>query len=113
MSETAILAAVVGALWGIVLALLGVVWATLKERLSAAEAKTLTLETQNTAQETMIGRLTERMTAREDAHAEHRDAMSNRLERIEDKLDWLLSGRSGTPYPGRYGASSDKPSGER
>jgi hypothetical protein len=104
MSETAILAVVVGALWGVTLALVGVVWAMLKERIATLDNKVSSLEGQNTAQETAIGRLTERAIAREQAHSEHREHTSEQFARLESainamsgKLDRLLGTR--TPYP--------------
>ena len=106
MSETTILAVVVGALWGVTLALVGVVWAMLKERIASGDLKVAALERQNTEQETSLGRLTERMKAREDTHAEHRDHMTGQFERLDasirglsDKIDRLMGGR--TPYPPR------------
>lgn len=107
MSETAILIPVVAALFAISLALVGVVWATLKERLKAAEDKVGALDQQNTQQETSIGRLTERMIAREEAHSQHREDMAGRLDRIEGKLDKLLAPSPRTPYPTRYGQGNE------
>ena len=116
MTETAILAAVVAALWGIVLALLGVVWSTLRERSTTLERAVDSLQAQNTTQETAIARLTERAIAREDAHAQHREDTNAQFTRLEAtiaemnrKLDRLLSGGRGpgTPYPSRYMVGSD------
>ena len=118
MSETAILATVVAALWGLVLALVGVVWATLKERDAAQGAAIARLQEQNTQQEVAIGRLTENARSREETHAQHREDMQGQFARIDTgmadmnrKLDTLLrgSGRGGTsPYPpGRYGLGSE------
>jgi uncharacterized protein HemX len=108
MSETTILAVVVGALWGVTLALVGVVWAMLRERITTSESKVATLETQNASQEERIGRLTERMLAREQAHSEHRENMSEQFARLDSsirelgaKIDRLAGSR--TPYPTQYG----------
>ena len=114
MSETAILATVVTALWGLVVGLLGVVWSTLKERNSAQGVAIERLQEQNTVQETAIGRLTERAIAREEAHAQHREDTQAQFSRIDlnlsemnRKLDTLLrgsggrggTGSQGSPYP--------------
>ncbi len=108
MNETTTLGLVFAAVGAVLLALLGVVWAMLQGRLAAVEVKMSSLETQNTGQETAIGRLTERMTAREEVHAQHREDMQTQFQRIDAhlselnrKLDRLLGG--GTPYPTRYG----------
>ena len=103
MSEIAIMGSIVGVLWGVLLALLGVVWTMSRERLAFTETRVAGLEKQNTEQETALGRLIERMKAREDAHESHRENVDHPLSRIEDKLDKLLSVRSsGAPYPMRY-----------
>lgn len=106
MTETATLGLIFAAVGAILLALLGVVWAMLTGRIAALESLIGALTTQNTQQEIAIGRLTERMVAREDAHAQHREDMSNRLDRIEGKLDKLLGSGGRTPYPTRYGVGS-------
>jgi membrane protein required for beta-lactamase induction len=104
MSETTILAVVVGALWGVLVALVGIVWAMLRERIGAVEGKCAALESQNTAQEASLARLQERMLARENAHAEHRENMSEQLARLEHAIQQMsakidrLAGH-GTPYP--------------
>ena len=107
MNETTTLSLVFAAVGSVLLALLGIVWAMLTGRITALEKSIDGLGTQNTGQEIAIGRLTERMVAREDAHAQHREDMSNRLDRIEGKLDKLLGGARGTPYPTRYGVGSE------
>lgn len=107
MTETAILSVVCVALWGVVLALVAVVWSTLKERNAAAEDRIAKLEAQNTIQETAIGRLTERAITREETHAQHREDMQTQFARIDtamgqmnSKLDALLRGSgSRSPYP--------------
>ena len=116
VSETAILAAVTSALFGICLSLVAVVWSTLKERNKALEARADRLEAQNTAQEVTLGRLTEIAKAREEAHENHREDMANAVSRLEAsiaelgrKLDRMAG--QGTPYPGRYprpGESGDR-----
>lgn len=103
MNETAILGTVFGALWGLVLTLAGVIWATLREQNRGQAARLDKLEAQNTEQETQIGRLDARMVARETAHSEHREDIGDRLTRLETKIDQLLrGGRSLSPYPGAY-----------
>jgi hypothetical protein len=106
VSELAILIPVVSALFAISLALVAVVWGTLKERIAGNEKTIASLVDQNKEQEVAIGRLTERMVAREQAHSEHRDNMTGQFERLDasirglsDKIDRLMSGR--TPYPPR------------
>jgi uncharacterized coiled-coil protein SlyX len=119
MNETAVLGTVVAGLWGLVLALVGVVWSTLKERNKSTEERCEKLESQNTLQETSIGRLTERLLAREEAHQSHREDMSSAIARLEasiavlsTKLDRVLG--AGTPYPrpGQY-RQSPGDSGEK
>ena len=109
MSETAVLLGVVGALWGLVLTLVGVVWTTLKERIAAHDTTIKALDAQNTAQEVQLGRLIEMARAREDAHAQHREDMAGAVGRLEAsiaelgrKLDRMAG--QGTPYPrpGQY-----------
>ena len=105
MSDTALL----GSLLGVIVALVGVIWGTLKTRIDGQDRGIRRLEEQNTSQETAIGRLIERMTAREQAHAQHREDMHARLDRIESKLDRALNGnRSTTPSPGRYSSEPEK-----
>lgn len=135
MSDTGIL----GTLLGLVGALVGAIYALvlsnqrrtdnsvirLGERLGIVEAALaaigaqnsrqerdmVALQQQNTQQETSIGRLTERMVARETAHAEHREDISERLGRMEVKLDQLIRGsgsRSGSPFPGAYGSTGER-----
>lgn len=113
MTETATLIAVVGALWAVAVALIAVVWGMLREQNRQQGITIDSLVRQNTEQETAIGRLMERMKAREDAHAEHREDISNRLNRLEMKIDQLLrgpsrGGSSGSPYPGAYGITSER-----
>ena len=121
MNETAALATVAGTLWGLVLALVGVIWATLKERIRTGEGAIAALVAQNTGQETEIARLKERTIAREEAHLQHREdtatqfsrieaAMTNGFAEVGRKLD-RLSGQ-GTPYP-RPGQYRSTESGER
>ena len=118
MSETAIFASVISALFGLTVALVAVVWALLQGRIGSLESKVAALEGQNTMQETAIGRLTERTLAREETHAQHREdtqaqfgRIDMRLGEMNAKLDKLLIGsRAGTPYPTHYGAG-DKRSG--
>jgi uncharacterized coiled-coil protein SlyX len=117
MNETAVLGTIVAGLWGLVLALLGVVWSTLKERVTATDERCAKLEAQNVTQETAIGRLTERLIAREEAHQSHREDMSSAIARLEAslsslsaKLDRVLG--AGTPYP-RPGQYRSTDSGER
>ena len=116
MSETAVLGTVAAALWGIVLALVAVVWSTLKERIATMERVCESLDKQNTAQEVQLGRLIEMAKAREDAHAQHREDMSALIGRLDESIKELgrkidrIAGQ-GTPYPGRYakpGDSSDR-----
>ena len=113
MNETAILITVVGVLWAVAVSLIAVVWGMLREQNRQQGITIDALVAQNTAQETAIGRLMERMKAREDAHAEHREDISNRLNRLEMKIDQLLrgpgrGGSSGSPYPGAYGITDRK-----
>ena len=113
MSETAVLIPVVSALFAIALALVAVVWGTLKERIASLDTKVTGLESQNTSQETAIGRITERAIAREQAHSEHREHTSEQFARLEaaigmvnTKLDQIIRGR--TPYPTSYGGGVDR-----
>jgi hypothetical protein len=113
MSELAILTAIVGALWAVAIGLVAVVWAMLREQNRQQGVAIEALVKQNTDQETQIGRLLERMKAREDAHAEHRENIGERLNRLEMKIDQLLrgggSGRGGmSPYPGAYSTTERK-----
>lgn len=105
MSESAIL----GLMVGLLVALVGVVWAMLQGRLSTTEKQVDSLQAQNTTQEAAIAGLVQRMIAREEAHSQHREDTSGRLARIEDKLDRALGVRSFSPQPGRYGGGGDKP----
>ena len=103
MSDVAILAAVLGVVWTITMGLLGVVWGMLTARIGKLETSDEALVAQNTVQETALGRLTERMIAREEAHAQHREDVMGRLDRLEGKIDQLLrSGARPSPYPGSY-----------
>ena len=113
MTSEALLFVAVGALWGVSLALVGVVWAMLRERIAALESRTADLMAQNTGQETAIGRLQEGMLAREKAHGEHREHIADAIARVEVsvkelslKIDRLTGSR--TPYPGRYGGGEGK-----
>lgn len=110
MSETAILGTVLGTATAIVLALVGVVWAMLTGRISALEVVRDALVKQNTDQEVEIGRLKEKMLAREEAHSEHRENIANRLDRMETKIDTLLRGAGRSYSPGAYrGSEGDLP----
>jgi uncharacterized protein HemX len=120
MNETAVLGTVVAALWGLVLALVGVVWSTLKERSAGLESKVDRLDKQNTEQETAIGRMTEKILAREEAHQQHREDMQSQFARIDmamgqinTKLDRLLGGGTPYPRPGQYAHRPSTESGEK
>jgi hypothetical protein len=113
MNETAVLAFVFTALWGLVVGLAGVIWATLKERIRASEVTIDALEKQNREQEVAIGRLTERAIAREEAHSQHREDTQSQFSRIDatlnainGKLDDMLK-RGRTPYPTGYQLGPD------
>lgn len=105
--------AIIGVAASVFLALLGLVWGMLREQ-NRQQGLTLDkLVAQNTEQETAIGRLMERMKAREDAHAEYREDVSTRLDRIENLLQRLIAGSGGrggspSPYPGAYGITSER-----
>jgi FtsZ-binding cell division protein ZapB len=113
MSEFAILGTVAACLWGVTLALLGVVWGLHRASITSLDNEIEKLRSQNTVQEVAIGRLTENALSREQIHAQHREDVQSWVGRLETqinammgKLDRVLSsGRYGTPYPGpgRYG----------
>jgi hypothetical protein len=103
MSETTLLGLVGGVLWGVVMAFAGVIWALLQGKIVNLETKVDRLESQNTAQETAIGRLTEKTLALVDKHEEHRSDISGRLDRLEAKIDRLLGASRGSPFPAAYG----------
>lgn len=94
MNETSILALVGGVLWGVVVALAGIIWALLQGRIATLEAKVGSLDEQNTQQETEIGRLTERAVAMADRHEQHREDIRSQLARLETKIDRLLGARA-------------------
>jgi hypothetical protein len=101
MNNVVILGSVAGGLWSVMLALLGVVWAMHRGQIAALEKVVRELQEQNTEQETALGRLTERTLAIVDRHESHREDVINRFDRLEAKIDRLLSlSRSTSPYPG-------------
>lgn len=111
MNEIAILGTVVTALWGLTLGLIAVVWGMLREQNRQQGVALEKLQAQNTEQETSLGRLFERMKAREEAHAQHREDVSSRLDRIEGLLHQLLRGGGrgpSSPYPGSYSSTERK-----
>ena len=112
MSETAVLLLILGPLWGITLALVGVVWSMLTGRIAAMEKIAEALVAQNTMQEASLAGLTQRMIGRENAHEEHRSDVRDAIASLAVKLDALQRsinelGRGRTPYPGRYGTGSE------
>jgi hypothetical protein len=92
MSDTSILGLVGGVLWGVVVALAGIIWALLQGRITTLESKVGALDAQNTLQETQLGRLVERTVAMADKHEQHRTDIRTHLDRLEVKIDRLLSG---------------------
>ena len=91
----------------IILALVGVVWGLFRKENDGQGKRLDKLEAKVAAAEESIARLFERMKAREDAHAQHREDMADRLQSIDTKLDRLIekliAPRSHSPQPGRYG----------
>jgi hypothetical protein len=102
VTETSLLAIVVS----VFLALLGVVWGMLREQNRKQGIDIEKVQARCAELENGAARLFERMKAREDAHAQHREDISERLSGIETKLDRLLekliAPRSATPSPTRY-----------
>jgi len=113
MSDIAILSAVVGVLWGLVLALAGVIWATLRTSQAAVESKVLALETQNTRQEAELAKIGAQVAAHEQLASMQHDHVSDQFARIDEtlraiseKLDRALGLRSNSPYPQPKGHST-------
>jgi len=106
MNEIAILSAVVGVLWGLILALAGVIWATLRTAQASTDAKVLALETRASVHSEALGRLDERVNAHEKLDEQQHDNVNAQFERIENtlseianKLDRVLGGRYPSPLP--------------
>lgn len=143
MNETAILW-VLGVLVGALFSLIGALYAVFNgkqkaletsqagqgERIGKAESAiaviqtqnarqerdVVSLQAQNTQQESALAGLVQRMIAREDAHAQHREDMAGNFQRLETqiaglgtKIDTLIRGGR-TPMPQRYELP---PGGER
>ena len=128
MSETAILGVLISALGACIAAIYGIfsgrqrtteagaarqgerigqleaALAVLKSQNERQERDVVALQAQNTGQESTLSALTQRMIAREDAHASHREDVVARMGRIEDKLDRLIGSK--TPWPGGPGSYS-------
>ena len=143
MSETALLSTLLAACF----ALIGAIYALMNgrharleashtrqgERLGSAESALAALRTQNerqerdvtalqaqnATQETAIAALVQRMIAREDAHAQHREDMGANFSRLETqiaglgtKIDQLIRGGK-TPWPTDYSRRGEGGGGER
>jgi hypothetical protein len=136
-AQATIIVAICGGVWALTLALIATIWSQHKEKIANIERTTIrfgerigqlesealalkvqntrqekdvaALQAQNTTQESAIAGLVQRMIAREEAHAQHREDTSGRLGRIEDKLDRLLGSR--TPQPRGYGTGQQGGSG--
>lgn len=88
----------------LILGLLGAVWGQLRGQNREQGESIAKLVAQNTEQESSLARLFERMKAREEAHAQHREDIAAQLAAMNVKLDRLLFGRGVTPPTGgRYG----------
>lgn len=61
MNSISLIVGAFAGLWALTMALGGAVWAQMLARLRSAEARLYALESQNTTQETKIGRLSERV----------------------------------------------------
>lgn len=82
MSDTAVLGAVVGALWLVALGLVGVVWSMLRGKVDALDARVRLIEIEAATQRT-----------RADGHDNSFEQLRNAMQRIERKLDRALGVR--------------------